>query len=102
MKEHEEKELNEEMKTNAVESPVKPRLEANGEEGADMLDATAEEQEGDPPSILTDVAPNGEGTTDNNLQAKVIRPFDIALGALGQVRAKVEVCKDESVGKSSS
>ncbi|XP_062240619.1 microprocessor complex subunit DGCR8 isoform X1 [Platichthys flesus] len=97
MKDHEEKELNGEMTTNAVESPVKPMQEANGEEGADMLDATAEEQLDVPPSILSDVAPNGEGTTDNNLQVKVIRPFDIAHGALGQVRAKVEVCKDESV-----
>ncbi|XP_019949412.2 microprocessor complex subunit DGCR8 [Paralichthys olivaceus] len=97
MKEHEERELNGEMTLNAVESPVKPMQEANGEEGAGKSDAAAEEQEDAPPSILTDGGPNGESTTDNNLQVKVNHAFDTAQGALGQVKAKVEVCKDESV-----
>uniref|UniRef100_A0AAQ5Y1T4 DRBM domain-containing protein n=1 Tax=Amphiprion ocellaris TaxID=80972 RepID=A0AAQ5Y1T4_AMPOC len=39
----------------------------------------------------------GEGTTDNNVQSKESLPCDTAQGALGQVKAKVEVCKDESI-----
>ncbi|KAF0033627.1 hypothetical protein F2P81_013693 [Scophthalmus maximus] len=98
MKEHEEKELNGEMTPKAQVSPVKPREEANGEEeGAGKSDATAEEHEDVPPSILMDDGPDGAGTTDNSLQGKVPQPCEIAHGALGQVRAKVEVCKDESV-----
>uniref|UniRef100_A0A8C4I0U8 Microprocessor complex subunit DGCR8 n=1 Tax=Dicentrarchus labrax TaxID=13489 RepID=A0A8C4I0U8_DICLA len=74
MKDQELKELNGEMTLNAEVSPVKPSEEANGEEGAD-----------------------GEGATNNSLQVKGHRPFDTAQGALGQVKAKVEVCKDESI-----
>ncbi|XP_031705391.1 microprocessor complex subunit DGCR8 [Anarrhichthys ocellatus] len=82
---------------NAEESPVKPSEEANGEETADKADAAAEEQDIVPPAIVTDGEPNGEDATNNSLQSKRSRLCDFAHGALGQVRAKVEVCKDESI-----
>ncbi|XP_045890370.1 microprocessor complex subunit DGCR8 isoform X1 [Micropterus dolomieu] len=97
MKEHEERELNGEVTVNAGESPVKPSQVANGEERAGKSDATAEEQGDAPPPSLTGICPGGEGTVDKNLQGKESQPCDTAQGALGQVKAKVEVCKDESI-----
>ena len=99
MKEQEERELNGDVTHNAEESPVKPTEEANGDERAGKSDATAEEHEDVPPSILTDGGPDGEDTTDISLQGKESQPCDTAQGALGQVKAKAEVCKDESIGK---
>lgn len=96
MKDQEEKELNGEVTPNAEESPVKPGSEANGEERAGSSEPTAEGQDGVPPSSVTDGGPDGEVTT------KEPHPCEIAQGALGQVKAKVEVCKDESIGKSFS
>lgn len=96
MKEQEERELNGEGTLNVVEFPVKTGEETNGEEGSGRTEATAEEQDDAPPSSLTDGGPDGEG---NSLQAKDSEPCDTAQGALGQVKAKVEVCKDESIGK---
>ncbi len=93
MKDQEEKELNGEVTPNAEEFPVKA---TNGEEGAGKSVATAEEQDGVAPPNLTDGDPDGEG---NSLQGKESQPCDTAQGALGQVKAKVEVCKDESIGK---
>ncbi|XP_078106165.1 microprocessor complex subunit DGCR8 [Sander vitreus] len=95
MKDLEEKELNGEATPNDVESPVKPADEVNGEQSAGKSDATAEEQDGVPPSSMTDGNPDVEATTNNSLQVKAL--CDIAHGALGQVKAKVEVCKDESI-----
>uniref|UniRef100_A0A668UDV7 Microprocessor complex subunit DGCR8 n=1 Tax=Oreochromis aureus TaxID=47969 RepID=A0A668UDV7_OREAU len=80
MKEQEERELNGEVVPDAEESVVKPAEEANGGEQAGTSDAT-----------------DGEGTTDNSIQNKESLPCDSAQGALGQVKAKVEVCKDESI-----
>uniref|UniRef100_A0A4W6EQH8 Microprocessor complex subunit DGCR8 n=1 Tax=Lates calcarifer TaxID=8187 RepID=A0A4W6EQH8_LATCA len=97
MKEQEEKELNGEVTANAEESQAKPREEANGEERAGKSDTKVEENDGILPSSLTYGGPDGEGTTDNNLQGKESQPCDTAQGALGQVKAKVEVCKDESI-----
>ncbi|KAG7241363.1 hypothetical protein INR49_025563 [Caranx melampygus] len=97
MKEQEERELNGDATPNAEESPVKPRQEANGEERAGKSDSAAEDHDGTSPSGLTDGGPDGEGTTDNSQQAKESQPCDTAQGALGQVKAKVEVCKDESI-----
>uniref|UniRef100_A0AAX7U925 Microprocessor complex subunit DGCR8 n=1 Tax=Astatotilapia calliptera TaxID=8154 RepID=A0AAX7U925_ASTCA len=71
MKEQEERELNGEVVPDAEESVVKPAEEANGGEQV--------------------------GTTDNSIQNKESLPCDSAQGALGQVKAKVEVCKDESI-----
>lgn len=95
MKEQEEKELNGEVALNAEEFPVKTSVEANGDEGADKSGATTGDDV--PPSSQT--GPDGEGTTKNSLQVKEPHHFDTAQGALGQVKAKVEVCKDESIGK---
>ncbi|XP_073321646.1 microprocessor complex subunit DGCR8 [Pagrus major] len=101
MKEQEEKELNGEVALNAHQSPVKASEEANGEEGGDKSGATAEEQDQDqvqvPPPSLTDGCPDEKATTNNSLQGTEPHSFDTAQGALGQVKAKVEVCKDESI-----
>uniref|UniRef100_A0A665X2B3 Microprocessor complex subunit DGCR8 n=1 Tax=Echeneis naucrates TaxID=173247 RepID=A0A665X2B3_ECHNA len=70
MKEQEERELNGEVTPNADESPLKPTQETNGEES---------------------------GTAGSSVQGKECQPCDTAQGALGQVKAKVEVCKDESI-----
>ncbi|KAM9360398.1 microprocessor complex subunit DGCR8 [Symphorus nematophorus] len=96
MKEQEERELNGEVTLETEEFAVKTGEEANGEEGASK--AAAEEQDDVPASSLTDGGPDGEGTTTtNSLQGVESQPCDTAQGALGQVKAKVEVCKDESI-----
>ncbi|XP_058491943.1 microprocessor complex subunit DGCR8 [Solea solea] len=93
-----EKELNGEAKPTAEDSPVKPTVEANGEDGASQCAAPAEEEHEDvTPSVLTDGGPDAEGSTDNSPPVKEPHPCEFAHGALGQVKAKVEVCKDESV-----
>ncbi|XP_029998601.1 microprocessor complex subunit DGCR8 [Sphaeramia orbicularis] len=97
MKEQEEKELNGEVTPDAEESPLKSGEEANGEERAGTSNATGEEQDNIPPSSLTDTDPDAEGSTDHSQQVKESQPCDTAQGALGQVKAKVEVCKDESI-----
>lgn len=102
MKEQEERELNGEVTPTAEGSPVKPGEETSGEERAGKSDASAEEHDSVPPSILTEGGPDGDGTTDNSLQGKESQPCDTAQGALGQVKAKVEVCKDESIGRNFS
>lgn len=99
MKEQEERELNGEVTPNAEVSPVKLGEEANGIERADEPDSTAQEQEERPASSLAEAAPDGEGISDPNLLSKESQACDTAQGALGQVKAKVEVCKDESIGK---
>lgn len=100
MKEQEERELNGEVVPDAEESVVKPAEEANGGEQVGTSDATAEDQDVMPTSSLPGEGRDGEGTTDNSIQNKESLPCDSAQGALGQVKAKVEVCKDESIGKS--
>uniref|UniRef100_A0A3Q0SRG4 Microprocessor complex subunit DGCR8 n=1 Tax=Amphilophus citrinellus TaxID=61819 RepID=A0A3Q0SRG4_AMPCI len=97
MKEQEERELNGEVMPNAEESAVKPAEEANGGEQAGKSDGTAGEQEAIPSSSLPCGGQDGEGTTDISIQSKESLPCDSAQGALGQVKAKVEVCKDESI-----
>lgn len=97
MKDQEEKELNGEVALNAEEVPVKSGEQANGDMGASDLGATA--GEGLSLSGPTDGGPDGESGTNNSLQGKESHPCDTAQGALGQVKAKVEVCKDESIGK---
>uniref|UniRef100_A0A3B5JYH4 Microprocessor complex subunit DGCR8 n=1 Tax=Takifugu rubripes TaxID=31033 RepID=A0A3B5JYH4_TAKRU len=68
MKDHEERELNGEVAHNTEEVQDKSDEQTNGDMEASRLGATT-----------------GEG------------PCDTAQGALGQVKAKVEVCKDESI-----
>lgn len=97
MKEQEERELNGEVTLNAAELPVKSGEETNGDEGASK--SSAKTRDDTSPSVLTDGGAEGEGPTNNNLQGKEPQSCDTAQGALGQVKAKVEVCKDESIGK---
>ncbi|CAK6950454.1 Hypothetical predicted protein [Scomber scombrus] len=97
MKEREERELNGDAIPNAEESPVKSTGEANGEESAVKSDPAAEEQEEAPASSTPEGGPDGESITNHSQQAKQPQPCETAQGALGQVKAKVEVCKDESI-----
>lgn len=98
MKDQEEKELNGEVALNAEEGPVKSDEQANGDMEASRLGAST--GEGVSPSGPTNDGPNGESAANNSLQGKEsTQSFDTAQGALGQVKAKVEVCKDESIGK---
>lgn len=96
MKDQEERELNGEVAPNAEELPVKPGEQANGDTGASKLGGAA--GEGVSPPGGTD-GPDGEGAANSSLLVKEPQPCDSAQGALGQVKAKVEVCKDESIGK---
>lgn len=96
MKDQEERELNGEVALNAEEVPVKSGEQANGDIGASKLDATTGEEIS--PSGLTE-RPDGESTANSSLPGKGFQLCDSAQGALGQVKAKVEVCKDESIGK---
>ncbi|XP_020510472.2 microprocessor complex subunit DGCR8 [Labrus bergylta] len=97
MKDQEERELNGEVAL-SQQSPVKqPVEEANGGEEEGKSEATGEEQDDVRPPSMTEGDPDGEGTTDNSVPVKESHSFDTAQGALGQVKAKVEVCKDESI-----
>lgn len=96
MKDQEERELNGEVALNAEEVPAKSAEQANGDMGASKLGTYS--GEGVSPSGLTD-SPDGEGAANSSPPAKESQPCDSAQGALGQVKAKVEVCKDESIGK---
>uniref|UniRef100_A0AAY4BRD8 Microprocessor complex subunit DGCR8 n=1 Tax=Denticeps clupeoides TaxID=299321 RepID=A0AAY4BRD8_9TELE len=75
MKEQEEREQNGEVTPNSDVSPVKPGEEAESLERADEPDSTAPE----------------------DTSARESLANEMAQGALGQVKAKVEVCKDESI-----
>ncbi|KAM9742903.1 microprocessor complex subunit DGCR8 isoform 1-T1 [Menidia menidia] len=93
MKEHEEKELNGEVASTAEESPVKLGEEAVVGEGEPGMLV----EEADPVPAASVAEGEEEQPTDNGLQSKEPQPCDTAQGALGQVKAKVEVCKDESI-----
>lgn len=80
MKENEEREQNNDITPNGEVSPIKP-IDKSLE-----LDCQTEE----PDSTAAD-----SGTVDERDSCG----GDAAQGALGQVKAKVEVCKDESVGE---
>lgn len=97
MKEQEEKELNGEAALPAEEFPVKPSEETNGDEEEARISGTTAVDDGPPCSLP---GPEGDGSNNNNsLQGKEPQPCETAQGALGQVKAKVEVCKDESIGE---
>ncbi|XP_041691688.1 microprocessor complex subunit DGCR8 isoform X2 [Coregonus clupeaformis] len=105
MKDHEEREQNGEVTPNAEVCPVKPGKEADSVERPDEPDSTAQEDatavglgEGEVEAeietgLVTDVTIKGCPV----LHGKMPHSFEMAQGALGQVRAKVEVCKDESI-----
>lgn len=93
MKEHEERQLNGETTPNAEESPVKRNEEVNNEEMAKSHCST-DEADNVPSSSQPDPY---DGESEANPQSKESQSCDTAQGALGQVKAKVEVCKDESI-----
>ncbi|MED6273946.1 Microprocessor complex subunit dgcr8 [Characodon lateralis] len=90
MKDQEERELNGEVTSNVEE----PALKASVVEKADK---SAEEQGENLSSTVNEGGQDGECVDDNGTQNKEAQAYDTAQGALGQVKAKVEVCKDESV-----
>lgn len=87
MKEQEERAQNGEVTPTAEVSPVKAVDEGEPPETCEEPDSTARE---DPHPDPTDIP--GEGKESQ-------AAGETAQGALGQVKAKVEVCKDESIGK---
>ncbi|XP_077416390.1 microprocessor complex subunit DGCR8 [Vanacampus margaritifer] len=89
-----EKELN---GLEAEAFPVKPSEKANGDDHVENADGTAEVHENVAASSAADCGLEAEGIATESQPAKNALPCDIAQGALGQVRAKVEVCKDESI-----
>lgn len=104
MKEQEEKELSGEAAPPAEDAAIKPSEETNGEgdeEAAAVNDVVA----CDPPGTDGGSGGGGGGGDDggNNINSsqpgKEIQACETAQGALGQVKAKVEVCKDESIGE---
>lgn len=88
MKEQEEREQNGEVTPNV--SPVKDGEEGEAQEITEEPDSTAPEGACDESNL---------DTMDNQPEGKDSQGGEMAQGALGQVKAKVEVCKDESVGK---
>lgn len=89
MKEQEEKERNGEVTPNV--SPVK-----DGEE-REPRERTPEEPDSTAPEGACDES--NADATDHQPEGRDGQGGETAQGALGQVKAKVEVCKDESVGK---
>ncbi|XP_077097199.1 microprocessor complex subunit DGCR8 [Siphateles boraxobius] len=95
MKEHEDREQNGEVTPTAEVSPVKSGEEGVSSERADEPDSTAtEEPTGRPTSEDPDPDLMEPGGSSEGMESQAC---DTAQGALGQVRAKVEVCKDESI-----
>ncbi|KAJ0067684.1 hypothetical protein NL108_009838, partial [Boleophthalmus pectinirostris] len=95
MKEQEEKELNGEVTPSAEESPVKSsRVNNEAVMSSTEPDCTADDADNMPSSSQPD---SFDGEAEANLQSKDPLACDSAQGALGQVKAKVEVCKDESI-----
>ncbi|ROI27726.1 Microprocessor complex subunit DGCR8 [Anabarilius grahami] len=95
MKEQEEREHNGEVTPTAEVSPVKSGEEGVSSERADEPDSTAtEELTGRSTSEDPDLDIIEPGGSSEGKESQV---SDTAQGALGQVKAKVEVCKDESI-----
>ncbi|XP_030647484.1 microprocessor complex subunit DGCR8 [Chanos chanos] len=92
MKEQEEREQNGEVTPNSEVSPAKPTEESDSLERADEPDSTAPEE-----SAARAAEDAGQASAEPQGEVKEGQPGDSAQGALGQVKAKVEVCKDESV-----
>lgn len=80
MKENEEREQNNDITPNGEVSPIKPTDKS--------LESECQAEE-----------PDSTGADSGALDEKDPSGGEAAQGALGQVKAKVEVCKDESVGK---
>lgn len=88
MKEQEEREQNGEVTPNV--SPVKDSEDIEPQVRTEEPDSTA------PEGACDESNPD---PTDNRPEGKDGQGCEMVQGALGQVKAKVEVCKDESVGK---
>lgn len=88
MKEQDKREQNGEVTPNV--SPLKDGEEREPQVRTEKPDSTAPEGQCDE---------SNPDTTDNQPEGKDGQGGETAQGALGQVKAKVEVCKDESVGK---
>ncbi|KAL0979218.1 hypothetical protein UPYG_G00182290 [Umbra pygmaea] len=106
MKDHEEREQNGEVTPNAEVSLVKPgEDEMDSVERPDEPDSTAQEDLAVAAPSLLEVEIEGEAglVEERTVEAcpvphsKIPHSCEMAQGALGQVRAKVEVCKDESI-----
>ncbi|XP_077378647.1 microprocessor complex subunit DGCR8 [Festucalex cinctus] len=92
-----EKEVNGVAEPQAEEFPAKPSEEANGDDRAENSDSTAEARDHVAAPGPVDCGLEAAGVASESRPGKDALPCDIAQGALGQVRAKVEVCKDESI-----
>ncbi|KAJ8263437.1 hypothetical protein COCON_G00158940 [Conger conger] len=98
MKDQEEREHNGEVTPVSEKSPAKPAesMEVNG--AGEEPDSTApEEPPGGPSGEGEDPADGVGGPREETAPPVVTHACETAQGALGQVKAKVEVCKDESV-----
>lgn len=101
MKEQEENELSGEAAPPAEDAAaVKPSEETNGDGDGEEAAAGAVGGTGDDVAAPDPPGPDGGGG-GNNINSGHSGPqaCETAQGALGQVKAKVEVCKDESVGE---
>ncbi|XP_066509420.1 microprocessor complex subunit DGCR8-like [Hoplias malabaricus] len=97
MKEQEEREQNGEV-TPVTVSPVKPgEMESNGVESIKEPDSTAPEEALASGSLEDFGLVDTTEPVDVQGEGKESQSSESAQGALGQVKAKVEVCKDESV-----
>ncbi|XP_006640183.1 microprocessor complex subunit DGCR8 [Lepisosteus oculatus] len=94
MKEQEEREQNGEVTPNPGNSPVKTGEGVPDAERVDEPDSTAPEESAAGASGVPgeEAVPAGGVSEDKDPHT-----IDTAQGALGQVKAKVEVCKDESI-----
>lgn len=90
MKDQEERELNGEVSSNEAAAKASDM---------EKEDKSAEDQEEHPSSTVGESGQVRESVDESGTQSKEGQAYDTAQGALGQVKAKVEVCKDESVGK---
>ncbi|XP_067084429.1 microprocessor complex subunit DGCR8 [Osmerus mordax] len=100
MKNQEERDLNGEVTPAAEVSPAKPGDEADSVERPDEPDSTAQEETPAPaagPEEKEGEGPGTEPALDARPKPKGPQGWETAQGALGQVKAKVEVCKDESI-----
>ncbi|XP_027888941.1 microprocessor complex subunit DGCR8 [Xiphophorus couchianus] len=88
MKDQEERELNGEVSSNEAAAKASDM---------EKEDKSAEDQEEHPSSTVGESGQVRESVDESGTQSKEGHAYDTAQGALGQVKAKVEVCKDESV-----
>ncbi|CAL9708674.1 unnamed protein product [Knipowitschia caucasica] len=96
MREQEEKELNGEVTSNANESLVKPS-QVDNEAVMSSTTPSCPSGDADDADVPSSSQPECLGEAEAQPVRKDPQLCDTAHGALGQVKAKVEVCKDESI-----